>query len=385
MDKKQQNMTPESAEFLSSLHEEKLKHKQHRVDFVKQKLVFTIGLFSIGSLHQIQLGNGSIILSDLLLLVPFVALAFDIYIFAEDFKIKRIGIFIFDKCKPSKEEKWWEDWLSLPKHREQTALVASVMLTIVALVAALHVLHAFVGLKETVSIGFLSSNPENIFWWFLLSSASIGLAFETTTYLRDELVLPKRNRLSTPLLFVGLLFALVGIVLFVLIAIKYRGFEWRDYLSIYPTLFSGIFLAVWLTTLQRVRREISWRHSGRFSLVEFKVRPNIAEEVDEVYLCGDFTRWEVNEIKMIGQADGCFDLTIALEAGKHYEFKYRTYRNDGKEHWLFEDGNDQLQLIKEQGQAELNEGWNDNSIIFVNYTKYKPLVGTHKYKRNLYS
>jgi hypothetical protein len=38
-------------EFLSQLDGEKLKHKEHRHEYVKQKLLYVIGLFSLGSLN----------------------------------------------------------------------------------------------------------------------------------------------------------------------------------------------------------------------------------------------------------------------------------------------------------------------------------------------
>lgn len=77
-------------DFLNLLYEEKLKHKEHRHEFVKHKMVFTITLFGLGSVNFNDIANAGI----LLYLVPFVALAFDVYILSEDFKVKRIGLFI---------------------------------------------------------------------------------------------------------------------------------------------------------------------------------------------------------------------------------------------------------------------------------------------------
>jgi hypothetical protein len=117
-------------EFLQNLYEEKLKHKEHRMSFVVQKLLFTIGLFGLGSITIPTIN------SDLLLyLIPFVALAYDLYIYAEDFKIKRIGIFIRNQSlTASADEQHWEQWVA--QRREPLAATASFLLTLVALCAA---------------------------------------------------------------------------------------------------------------------------------------------------------------------------------------------------------------------------------------------------------
>jgi len=83
-------LNEQSAKFLNKLDEEKFKHKEHRHEFVKQKLMYIIGLFSIGSLNT----GDQIDLSVLLYFVPFVALAYDVFIFSEDFKVKRSGVYI---------------------------------------------------------------------------------------------------------------------------------------------------------------------------------------------------------------------------------------------------------------------------------------------------
>jgi len=94
-----------SCDFLNNLYEEKLLHKKNRHEYVKQKLIFIIGLFSLGSLKTIE-AVSKIDLSILLYFIPYVASAYDIYIAAEDFKVKRIGTFIRrDAGEQCKEEK----------------------------------------------------------------------------------------------------------------------------------------------------------------------------------------------------------------------------------------------------------------------------------------
>jgi hypothetical protein len=137
-----------STSFLSVLHEEKLKHKEHRHQFVKQKLLFIIGLFGIGSLSEIAHFDFWV----LLYFIPYVALAYDTYIFSEDFKVKRIGVYI--RTQPTyedSEDAKWEEWLSeKSERREKMALVASLLLTLIALFTSSYLLHSQPGANRFV-------------------------------------------------------------------------------------------------------------------------------------------------------------------------------------------------------------------------------------------
>ena len=129
-------MEPGTENFLKSLYEEKLRHKEHRNGFVIRKLFFIIALLGIGStsIHE------NVNLHFLLYFVPFVAQAYDLYIFAEDFKVKRIGVFLLFKCDSTcLDEKEWEAWVS--SNREPLATHASMMLTLLSLFAAGMVLY----------------------------------------------------------------------------------------------------------------------------------------------------------------------------------------------------------------------------------------------------
>jgi hypothetical protein len=53
----------------------------------------------------------------LLYFVPFVAIAYDLYIFAENFKVKRIGAFLKERYPGMRAA--WETWVS--EHRETLA------------------------------------------------------------------------------------------------------------------------------------------------------------------------------------------------------------------------------------------------------------------------
>lgn len=145
-----------NAAFLESLYEEKLRHKDHRHTFVVQKLLFIIGLFGLGVL-DIKGGGDNILFNNgfLLYLVPFVALAYDLYIHAEDFKVKRIGFFVRTREKQTVGgiEIDWEKWVS--SHREGLAEQASKALTWIAsltaflLILLLDATHPFGEMKST--------------------------------------------------------------------------------------------------------------------------------------------------------------------------------------------------------------------------------------------
>jgi len=97
-------------------------------------------LFGVGSL-----GLENNILKTLIYLVPIVALCYDVYIFAEDYKVKRIGIFLLDiKKEPEVDEKTkgtisnlevtWQEWLK--KYRETGAYKASLIITVIATIGS---------------------------------------------------------------------------------------------------------------------------------------------------------------------------------------------------------------------------------------------------------
>lgn len=136
LNKSMTTINSRSCDFLNNLYEEKLLHKKNRHEYVKQKFIFVIGLFSLGSLKTIGI-LPKIDLSVLLYFIPYVASSYDIYIAAEDFKVKRVGTFIRrhagDQCY---EEKAWERWLNDKEHRESLALWASVCLTVISLLAS---------------------------------------------------------------------------------------------------------------------------------------------------------------------------------------------------------------------------------------------------------
>jgi hypothetical protein len=67
----------------------------------------------------------------LLYLVPFIAIAYDIYILAEDFKVKRVGAFISrENANICPDEKLWERFVR--DNREPLAAFGTILLTVLA-------------------------------------------------------------------------------------------------------------------------------------------------------------------------------------------------------------------------------------------------------------
>lgn len=171
-----QEQDSQSTNFLNKLDEEKLKHKEHRHEFVKQKLIFIIGLFSIGSLNT----GSQIDFTVLLYFIPFVALAYDVFIFSEDFKVKRIGVYIrSESAYSATDEAAWEKWLNKkPEHREQMSIFASIGLTLITMASSSYILCP----------RNQSGNLYLFNWWFAASLVLGLVVFGFSLYRRSKLL-----------------------------------------------------------------------------------------------------------------------------------------------------------------------------------------------------
>lgn len=115
------------AAFIEHLYAEAMLHKEHRHKHVLRKLLLTASLFGLGGLN-ISTGSDAF-----LFFVPFVALAHDLYIFAEDYKVKRVGLFIKHLHEEGHEAisalefEWEDDWLGTRDYREKWAYRASLV------------------------------------------------------------------------------------------------------------------------------------------------------------------------------------------------------------------------------------------------------------------
>ena len=127
-------MEENDREFLESLREEVIHHKEKRATFVLRKLAFVAALFGLGSIES----EWAIKFHWLLFAVPFISLAFDTYISAEDYKVKRIGTFCRIYRYATSCERSWERFVN--QHREPIAVWASLVLTVIAIVASALVL-----------------------------------------------------------------------------------------------------------------------------------------------------------------------------------------------------------------------------------------------------
>ena len=95
-------INPQQSDFLDRLHAEKLATQARRGSLISRKLTWVTGLAAAGWLRF----GDSLNLWPLLLLVPFVAVLFDLYILGENYGVKRMGVFVRDRCKDSKDSEW---------------------------------------------------------------------------------------------------------------------------------------------------------------------------------------------------------------------------------------------------------------------------------------
>lgn len=132
-------MNPHS-DFLTKLRTEIQSAKGYRHDFIMRKFAFGTGLLGLGSFSILTIGDTSIDLSLLLYLVPLVAIAFDLYIITEDYKIKRAGAYLRKKkCGSTCEEKGWEDYAN--EHPNRLSTIAFAVVTILYLLGAAAILY----------------------------------------------------------------------------------------------------------------------------------------------------------------------------------------------------------------------------------------------------
>lgn len=70
----------------------------------------------------------------------------------------------------------------------------------------------------------------------------------------------------------------------------------------------------------------NYSKSGMVCRVTFKLPVEVDSE--NAYLCGDFNQWDESDAPMKKLKDGSFSLTVSLEAGQTYRFRYRL--DDGR-------------------------------------------------------
>ncbi|MFZ7127785.1 MAG: isoamylase early set domain-containing protein [Desulfobacterales bacterium] len=56
--------------------------------------------------------------------------------------------------------------------------------------------------------------------------------------------------------------------------------------------------------------------------VTFKIPENLANSAQSAHVVGDFNNWSISEHPMKRQKNGAFSMTIDLEKGREYQFRY---------------------------------------------------------------
>jgi hypothetical protein len=99
-------------EFSSRLRGEIREHQNKRHQFSLRKLTFVTALLGVGSLSVVSGKDSRFDTSFLLYLVPFVAIAFDLYIVSEDYRVKRAGAFLAKQESGAGDmERAWETFV----------------------------------------------------------------------------------------------------------------------------------------------------------------------------------------------------------------------------------------------------------------------------------
>ena len=104
-----------STGFLGQLRQEVLLHKAKRATFILGKLATVVPFLALAAVQIDGLQNRW-----LLYALPFVALSFDVFIAAVDFRVKRVGAFLRAYADVPRGERDWERFVS--RHRAQGML-----------------------------------------------------------------------------------------------------------------------------------------------------------------------------------------------------------------------------------------------------------------------
>ena len=136
----------DDGDFLKDLRAEIQATQSRRSAYIRHKFAFVIGLLGIGSISI----AGPFETLWVLYLVPFVAFSFDLYIFGEDFGIKRAGAFVRKISTDAPEaEKQWEEFVNV--NRDPMTKAASTILSLVVLLGA--------------ATGLFQSARDSLWYW----------------------------------------------------------------------------------------------------------------------------------------------------------------------------------------------------------------------------
>ncbi len=64
----------------------------------------------------------------------------------------------------------------------------------------------------------------------------------------------------------------------------------------------------------------NYSKSGKICRVTFRLPAEV--DSDSAFLCGEFNQWDVESTPMKKLKDGSFSVTVSLDAGQSYRFRY---------------------------------------------------------------
>lgn len=181
----------ENNDFLNSLRQEIINTQNHRFKFAIQKLIFITGLLGVGSIAKEISGETDF--KYLIYFVPFVSFMFDIYILGENFGIRRIGNYLKFANNVSKDEKYWEYILNIPKNanRDIFAVQGNFFSTFISIILSFFLI--IIGANSDGDIGNLKSIIANIdkldkIWMIIVVAVSLIFWFVYPIILDNRLL-----------------------------------------------------------------------------------------------------------------------------------------------------------------------------------------------------
>ena len=124
----------DSGDFLKELRSEIEATQVRRASYVRAKLVFVVSMIGAGSISIVKAET-----TILLYLVPFVAYIFDLYVFSEDYGIRRAGAFIQESKETPREEILWER--TVKENRDPFSKIAGIGSSMLVLIIAACLLY----------------------------------------------------------------------------------------------------------------------------------------------------------------------------------------------------------------------------------------------------
>lgn len=177
-------------DFFTSLRKELNETQNIRFKFAIQKLIFIISLMGLSGISMEIKDIESF--KFLIYFVPFVSIMFDLYIIGENFGIRRIGNFLKYNVNVSKEERFWEFLLNIPKNKSRDffSVQGNTFSTFIAIV--LSIFFVLIAIENNSGL-FLDSVGFKIVWIIIVITISCILWFWYPKILTRRLLKFKRS------------------------------------------------------------------------------------------------------------------------------------------------------------------------------------------------